>query len=190
MVYGMILLEHIKWKPTEQRVGIQAFARKNGLKIDQFLSYFPNPNILNIKSGDTVVFYDWSCICNSRKYLNVFLEHLINKHVCIYSVQSKYNIDENTNFDQLVNAFNFFEDIRFRFLSNQNTKVVQSRIAQGQPAGRHKGSKNKTHVWDEHEAEILLMHADGFSMYAIAKKMNINAPAVRRCLIANNIKDI
>lgn len=39
MVYGMILLEHIKWKPAEQRVGIQNFAKKIGLKIDKILSY-------------------------------------------------------------------------------------------------------------------------------------------------------
>lgn len=35
MVYGMILPEHTKWEPTEQRVGIQDFAKKIGLKIDK-----------------------------------------------------------------------------------------------------------------------------------------------------------
>jgi len=32
----MILLGHTKWKPMEQRVGIQAFAKKIGKKIKPY----------------------------------------------------------------------------------------------------------------------------------------------------------
>lgn len=128
MVYGMILLGHIKWKPTEQRVGIQNFAKKIGLKVDKFFSYAENADFSDIRNNDTVIFYDWSCICSSRKDINKVVEQLVKNHIYVYSAQSKYRIDKRCNFDQLNAAFLLFEDIRFRFLSVQNTKVVQKRV--------------------------------------------------------------
>ena len=81
MVYGMILLEHTKWKSMEQRVGIQAFAKKIGLKIDKILSYTEKPDFSGIKNNDTIIFYDWNCICNSRKDISKYVEQFVKNHI-------------------------------------------------------------------------------------------------------------
>lgn len=40
----------------------------------------------------------------------------------------------------------------------------------------------------KYETEILSMYASGDSMYQIARKLNLTDPAVKRCLVANNVK--
>lgn len=182
MVYGMILLGHIKWEPTEQRVGIQNFAKKIGLKVDKFFSYAENADFSGIRNNDTVIFYDWSCICSSRKDINKVVGQLVKNHIYVYSAQSKYRIDKHCNFDQLNAAFLLFEDIRFRFLSVQNTKVVQKRVR----SGRYRGSANQKHVWDGLEQDILSMYEAGNTMYAIGKKLKLTSSSVRRFLISQN----
>ena len=182
MVYGMILLEHTKWEPTEQRVGIQAFAKKIGLKIDKILSYTEKPDFSGIKNNDTIIFYDWSCLCNSRKDISKYIEQFVKNHIYVYSAQSKYRIDKDCNFEHLNAAFLLFEDIRFRFLSVQNTKVVQNRVR----AGRYRGNANQKHVWDGLEQNILSMYDEGKTMYAIGKKLNLTPSSVRRFLISKN----
>ena len=178
----MILLEHTKWEPTEQRIGIQAFAKKIGLKIDKILSYTEKPDFSGIKNNDTIIFYDWSCICNSRKDISKYVGQFVKNHIYVYSAQSKYRIDKDCNFDQLNAAFLLFEDIRFRFLSVQNTKVVQKRVR----SGRYRGSANQKHVWDGLEQDILSMYDEGKTMYAIGKKLNLTPSSVRRFLISQN----
>ena len=182
MVYGMILLEHTKWEPTEQRVGIQAFAKKIGLKIDKILSYMEKPDFSGIKNNDTIIFYDWSCICNSRKDISKYVEQFVKNRIYVYSARSEYCIDKRCNFEYLKYAFLLFEDIRFRFLSVQNTKVVQNRVH----AGRYRGSANQKHVWDGYESQILSMYDEGKTMYAIGKKLNLTPSSVRRFLMSQN----
>lgn len=182
MVYGMILLGHIKWDQNEQRFGIRAFAKKIGLKVDSFFSYTENVDFSDVRNNDTVIFYDWSCICNSRKDISKFIGQFVKNHIYVYSAQSKYRIDKHCNFEQLNAAFSLFEDIRFRFLSVQNTKVVQSRVR----SGRYRGGTNQKHVWDGLEQNILSMYEAGNTMYAIGKKLKLIPSSVRRFLISKN----
>ena len=91
-------------------------------------------------------------------------------------------VDKDCNFEHLNAAFLLFEDIRFRFLSVQNTKVVQNRVR----AGRYRGNANQKHVWDGLEQNILSMYDEGKTMYAIGKKLNLTPSSVRRFLISKN----
>lgn len=188
MIYGMILLEHNLLSQQKQHDGIVAFAEKNGLKIDSFLSYKHMPDLDCINPGDSVVFYAWSCVGETRPQLKKSISYFVENRVNFYSATSEYFVDKTCDFKQLAASFILYEDIRFNFISNKNFEAVQRRIAKGISAGRPKGLKNKKHVWDNYESEILSMYASGDSMYQIARKLNLTDPAVKRCLVANNVK--
>lgn len=190
MVYGMILINNGMYTRQKQRAGIVSFAEKSGFNIDSFMAYSENPNLDIIKPGDSVVFYAWSCISRTRPQLKKCLDYFVKNRVCFYSSTSNLCIDKNFDFNQLAISFDVYEDIRFDFVSNKNVAGVHSRIAMGKPSGCHTGAKNKKHIWDRYESKILSMHANGDSMYSIAKELNLNAPAVKRCLVANNIKEV
>ena len=182
MVYGMILLGHIKWDQNEQRFGIRAFAKKIGLKVD---SFFLTQKMWIFRTLGIMIqlfFMIGAVICNSRKDISKFIGQFVKNHIYVYSAQSKYRIDKHCNFEQLNAAFSLFEDIRFRFLSVQNTKVVQSRVR----SGRYRGGTNQKHVWDGLEQNILSMYEAGNTMYAIGKKLKLIPSSVRRFLISKN----
>ncbi|MFQ6739120.1 MAG: hypothetical protein ACLRFJ_00405 [Alphaproteobacteria bacterium] len=187
MIYGAIFLKHNRLSKQKQHDGINAFARKNNLKIDSFISYADMLNLDVIKPGDSVVFYAWSCIGNTRPQLKKTMNYFVNNKIFFYSATSEYYADKRFNFKQLADAFKLYEDIRFNFISNKSFEAVRHRIEHGIPAGRHKGTKNKTHVWDGHESEIVSMYAAGETMYSISKKLNLSNPAVKRCLVELNV---
>lgn len=187
MIYGMILLEHNLLSQQKQHDGIVAFAEKNGLKIDSFLSYKHMPDLDFIKPGDSVVFYAWSCVGETRPQLKKSISYFVENRVNFYSATSEYFVDKTCDFKQLAASFILYEDIRFNFISNKNFEAVQRRIAKGISAGRPKGVKNKKHVWDAYESEILSMYAAGASMYQIARNLNLTDPAVKRCLVEFNV---
>lgn len=188
MVYGMVLVEHSLWSSQAQCDGIVGFAKKNGLKIDSWLTYSDTPYLECIKPGDTVVFYSWGCVGKTRPQLKKCISYFLENKIYFYSATSEYCAGAGCDFNQLATTFALYEDIRFNFISNKNIEAVNRRIARGISAGRHRGTKNKTHVWDPHKSEILQMYKSGASMYSIARKLNLTDPAVKRCLVANNIK--
>lgn len=187
MIYGAIFLEHNQLSRQKQRDGITSFAKKKHLKIDSFLSYADMLNLDVIKPGDSVVFYAWSCVGDTRPQLKKTIGYFAENNICFYSATSEYCADKRFDFKQLADAFKLYEDIRFSFISNKSFKAVRHRIEHGIPTGRHKGTKNKTHVWDGHESEIISMYANGETMYSISKKLNLSNPSVKRCLVELNV---
>ena len=147
MIYGAIFLKHNRLSEQKQHDGINAFARKNNLKIDSFLSYTDMLNLDVIKPGDSVVFYAWSCIGNTRPQLKQTINYFVANKIFFHSATSEYCAGKTFDFKQLAAAFKLYEDIRFNFISNKNFESVKRRIVRGISAGRRKGTKNKTHVY-------------------------------------------
>ena len=187
MVYGMLFVNHTLYSSAIQRAGIASFCKKNGLTPDGFLSYRDMPDVGEIKPGDSVVFYAWSCVGKTRSQLKKVIGYLLQNKINFYSATGKYNAATGADFNHLSHAFGLYEDIRFNFLSHKNIAATRRRIARGGSVGRHLGTKNKTHVWDKYAPRIVSMHRAGLSMYRIAHDLNLTAPAVKRCLTANNV---
>gem|GEM_PF-6528085 len=82
----------------------------------------------------------------------------------------------------LLYAFSMYEEIRTSFLSNKAIESAKKRTI----SGRQLGSRNVKHVLDGKEKTILKMHQDGISMYAIAKKLKVSAPTIKRFLVSQN----
>ena len=186
MIYGLIFLEHGKVNEDTQRLYIEKFAEKRGLHIDEFVSYRDNPNILCFQSGDVLVCYAWSCICKTRAFLQTFIKYVVKNKIHIFSVTSKYYVDDTLDFAQFEYVLNLCEDIRFTFLSNKSADGARKRVVNGHAPGRKPGSKNVKHALDGKEKVIWNMYNYGISMYAIAKQMRVSAPTIKRFLTSQN----
>ena len=182
MIYGLIFTGNTIVTSQDQRDAIVAYANKHNLKIDQFILYNERPDMTLFEPGDSVVFFAWDCICNKRTFLNTIVQHFLKNNICMYSTTSAYCIDDKTNFKQFEYAFNLYEDIRFRFLSGKSIGGAKVRVTNGHAPGRPFGSKNKRHVLDGKGKAILHMYSNGASMYAIAKKLKVSAPTIKRFL--------
>lgn len=186
MIYGLIFLRHPVLTSQEQRDGIINYAKLHGLQIDKFISYNERPDITLFHAGDSIVLLAWNCICAKRSVLNTLVKYFLKNNIKLYSATSGYCIDNTVDFGAFEYAFNLYEDIRFNFLSAKSTAGVRVRVANGYAPGRHLGSKNKRHVTDGKETEILNMYSAGHSMYAIAKKLKVSAPTIKRFLSTQN----
>jgi len=186
MVYGVIFLEYAKASAQSQREGIQRFAEKRGLAIDELVSYTDNPRVIRFRTGDTIICYAWNCIYNSKFFFDTFIPYILRNRIYLFSVTSKYSIDESTDYDMFARAFAIYQDAQFDFLSYKNAKGATKRAINGNPPGRHPGSKNLKHVIDGKEKIVRDMFAGGTSIYAIAKKTHMSAPTIKRFLVSQN----
>lgn len=182
MVYGLIFEGHKSLSAQDQRSGILQFAGLHEIPVDKFISFNSNPNILLFQSGDTVVCYAWSCLCQKMSFLRAFIMHLVRNGVNLYSVTSEYHIDSTMDMNALGYAIAAYEDIRFNFWSNKTAESATKRAF----SGRRIGDRNKTHILDGREKAVWDMYNNGFSMYAIAKKMKVSAPTIKRFLSSQN----
>lgn len=186
MIYGLVFLDHTKTSAQIQRNELQQFAKKHNLKINEFISYKDSPNLMRFLPGDTIICYGWNCICKNRPFLNIFLQYVLKNKIHLFSVTSKYCIDQTMDAELLEYAFNLYEDIRFNFLSHKSSEAAIKRIENGHAPGRPVGSKNIKHALDGKEKVIWDMYNNGFSMYAISKKMKVSAPTIKRFLTTQN----
>lgn len=182
MVYGFIFLEHLKTDAESQRRGILHFAKKHNLNIDEFVSFKTNPNMLMFSRGDTIICYAWNCLCKDMSFLRMFILQMLKNGVHMYSTTSKYHLDSSLDINVMQYAFSMYEDIRFNFLSAKAAAGASKRLI----PGRHTGSKNKTHLLDGKEKQVWDMFNNGFSMYAISKKLKVSAPTIKKFLTSQN----
>lgn len=186
MIYGLVFLDHTKTSAQIQRNELQRFAKKHNLKINEFISYKDSPNLMRFMQGDTIICYEWNCLCKTRPFLNIFLQYVLKNKICLFSVTSKFNIDQTIDAELLEYTFNLYEDIRFNFLSHKNSEAASKRVENGHAPGRPVGSKNSKHALDGKEKVVWDMYNNGFSMYAISKKMKVSAPTIKRFLTTQN----
>lgn len=186
MIYGLIFLGNALVTSQQQRDVILAYAKRHNFNIDKFITYQERPDITLFKSGDTVVLFAWNCICSKRTILNTIVQHFFKNDIKMYAATSLYCVDDTVDFRQYECAFKLYEDIRYNFLSGRALCGAKVRVANGHLPGRRLGSKNKRYVTDGKERIILQMYSDGFSICAIAKKLKISAPTIKRFLNANN----
>ena len=182
MIYGLIFLGPTKFSAQEQRSGITKFAKEHNLTINEFVSFSNNPDILMFQPGDTIICYAWSCLCKETQFLRTFIKHLAKNNVYIYSTTSKYYIDKNIDIKTLLYAFSMYEDIRTTFWSNKTIESAKKRTI----SGRTVGLRNSKHILDGKEKVVWDMYNNGFSMYAISKKLKVSAPTIKRFLTTQN----
>ena len=183
MIYGLILLKHAKLSTQKQRAGIVEFATTKCLCIDKFISFEDRPDLSQFKQGDTIICYAWNCLCKKQSFLRMFVKYILENNIYLYSATCKYCIDKQADIKNIKYAFELYEDIRFNFLSNKSLEGAVVRVQNGHEPGRKTGSKNIRHILDGKEKEVLKMASDGCSMYAIAKKMKVSAPTIKRFLV-------
>lgn len=186
MIYGLILLKHAKTSTQKQRAGILGVATEKHFHIDKFISFEDKPDLSLFKPKDTIICYAWNCLCKKRTFLRLFIKYVLENNIYICSATSKYCIDKQADIKTFERAFELYEDIRFNFLSNKSLEGVVVRVQNGHEPGRKTGSRNVRHILDGKEKAILKMYADGCSMYAIAKKIKVSAPTIKKFLVSQS----
>ena len=114
------------------------------------------------------------------------IPYILKNNIYLYSATSKYCIKPGTNIKAFEYAFALYEDIRFNFLSNKSLEGIQTSIKKGYKPGRQIGSRNKKHVLDGKEKQIMKLYSEGISMNEIARQMDVSAPTIKKFLVSKH----
>ena len=186
MIYGYIRVSTDKQTVENQRFEIKKYAKKNTLKIDNWIeetisgtiSYKKRNLGLLIKHtvrGDTIICSELSRLGRNMFMIMNILNILLERGVMILTVKENYKLSEDIQSKVLAFSFSISAEIERTLLSQRTTEALKRLRAEGKPLGRPRGSKNSHYKRSEHEDDIRRMIRDGIPKTHIIKEYNVSS---------------
>lgn len=197
-VYGYLRVSTEDQDENSQRRGVDEFAAKNGLKIDEYVidhglsgaKEFKDraigKMIKKLQSGDTVIASEISRIGRRLVLVLDFIKICTEKGVKFFTVKDRYSIADTLQSKVILTVMGLCAEIE-RDLVRQRTKEGLSRArAEGKILGRPKGRKTdpEKHKLNGKETLIKGLLDEKLAQRKIAKIVKVN-----RNTLAKFIKD-
>lgn len=197
-VYGYLRVSTEDQDENSQRRGVDEFAAKNGLKIDEYVidhglsgaKEFKvrsiGKMIKKLEKGDTVIASEISRIGRRLVLVLDFIKICTEKGVNFFTVKDRYSIADTLQSKVILTVMGLCAEIE-RDLVRQRTKEGLSRArAEGKILGRPKGRKTapEKHKLNNKEVLIRSLMDEGLAQRKIAAIVKVN-----RNTLAKFIKD-
>jgi DNA invertase Pin-like site-specific DNA recombinase len=197
-VYGYLRVSTDDQDENSQKRGVDEFASKNGLKIDEYvidhgLSGAKEFEVRSIgklikklQKGDTVIASEISRIGRRLVLVLDFIKICTEKGVNFFTVKDRYSIADTLQSKVILTVMGLCAEIE-RDLVRQRTKEGLSRArAEGKILGRPKGRKTapEKHKLNNKEVLIRSLMEEGLAQRKIAAIVKVN-----RNTLAKFIKD-
>lgn len=117
--------------------------------------------IRKLKKGDVLICTEISRLGRNILQIMTMLNICMNKEVQVWTIKDRYRLGADIQSKVLAFAFSLSAEIE-RNLISQRTKEALARIkASGRKLGREFGTKNKRHILDGREDEIISLYQGG-----------------------------
>lgn len=198
MVYGYLRVSTEDQDENSQRRGVDEFAAKNGLKIDEYVidhglsgaKEFKvrsiGKMIKKLQKGDTVIASEISRIGRRLVLVLDFIKICTEKGIKFFTVKDRYSIADTLQSKVILTVMGLCAEIE-RDLVRQRTKEGLARArAEGKILGRPKGRKTdpEKHKLNNKEVLIRSLMEEGLAQRKIAAIVKVN-----RNTLAKFIKD-
>ena len=189
MVYGYIRVSTDKQTVENQRFEIERFCKKEGLTIDGWIeetisgtkNYSKRAlgKLLNrIVKDDLIICTELSRLGRNLFMIMEILNICMTKESRVWTIKDNYRLGTDIQSKVLAFAFSLSAEIE-RNLISQRTKEALARLkAEGHKLGRRHGSRNKKHILDGKEQEIIKLSAGGMSKIKIARQMGVSLTTI------------
>ena len=106
------------------------------------------------------------------------LNYCMQRNIKVWTIKDNYRLGSDIQSKVLAFAFSLSAEIE-RNLISQRTKEALARLKSvGKKLGRTKGSKNKKHILDGKEKELILLYQQGLAKTKIAKRLGVSSKTV------------
>lgn len=198
MVYGYLRVSTEDQDENSQRRGVDEFAAKNGLKIDEYVidhglsgaKEFKvrsiGKMIKKLQKGDTVIASEISRIGRRLVLVLDFIKICTEKGIKFFTVKDRYSIADTLQSKVILTVMGLCAEIE-RDLVRQRTKEGLARArAEGKILGRPKGRKTDPEKHKLNNKEVLIkgLMEEGLAQRKIAAIVRVN-----RNTLAKFIKD-
>lgn len=193
-VYGYLRVSSDDQDENSQKRGVDEFANKNGLKIDEYvidhgLSGAKEFKVRSIgklikklQKGDTVIASEISRIGRRLVLVLDFIKICTEKGVNFFTVKDRYSIADTLQSKVILTVMGLCAEIE-RDLVRQRTKEGMARArAEGKVLGRPKGRKTAPEKHKLNNKEVLIkgLMAEGLAQRKIAAIVKVNRNTLAR----------
>ena len=185
MIYGYVRVSTDKQSLQNQKFEINNFCQMQQIKIDKWIAEKISGKkdiekrkmgilIKKLKKADNLICSKISRLGRNLLQVMTILNFCMQKEIQVWTIKDNYRLGADIQSKVLAFAFSLSAEIE-RNLISQRTKEALSRIkASGRKLGRQFGSRNKKHILDGKEKDILKLINKGLPKKQIAKLMRVS----------------
>ena len=196
-VYGYLRVSTDKQECDNQKIGVEALARKLGLPIESWIidngvSGTKEPQkrklgklLRKIKTGDIIICSELSRLGRKLFMVISILEHCMKIGAKVLTVKEGYELGDNVQSKVLAFAFGLVAELEREMISKRTKEALQRRKANGKRLGRPFGSRNKKHALDGKENKIAELLNQGLSVVQVAQQLKVSSVTLYAYLKSN-----
>ena len=185
MIYGYVRVSTDKQSLQNQEFEINNFCQMQQIKIDKWIAEMISGTkdfekrklgilLKKLKKDDILICSEISRLGRNLLQVMTILNFCMQKEIQVWTIKDNYRLGADIQSKVLAFAFSSSAEIE-RNLISQRTKEALSRIkASGRKLGRQFGSRNKKHILDGKEKDILKLINKGLPKKQIAKLMRVS----------------
>lgn len=185
MIYGYVRVSTDKQSLQNQEFEINNFCQMQQIKIDKWIAEMISGTkdfekrklgilLKKLKKDDILICSEISRLGRNLLQVMTILNFCMQKEIQVWTIKDNYRLGADIQSKVLAFAFSLSAEIE-RNLISQRTKEALSRIkASGRKLGRQFGTRNKKHILDGKEKDILKLINKGLPKKQIAKLMRVS----------------
>ena len=185
MIYGYVRVSTDKQSLQNQEFEINNFCQMQQIKIDKWIAEMISGTkdfekrklgilLKKLKKDDILICSEISRLGRNLLQVMTILNFCMQKEIQVWTIKDNYRLGADIQSKVLAFAFSLSAEIE-RNLISQRTKEALSRIkASGRKLGRQFGSRNKKHILEGKEKDILKLINKGLPKKQIAKLMRVS----------------
>ena len=198
MIYGYLRVSTDKQTLENQQFEIINFCNKEGVKIDKWVTETISGTkdfekrklgkvLKKLKSGDILICSEISRLGRNLLQIMTILNICMRKDTQVWTIKDNFRLGADIQSKVLAFAFSLSAEIE-RNLISQRTKEALARIkASGRKLGREVGSRNKKHILDGKEGDVIKLLNKGVSKAQIARLLNVSVFTIYTFLKKTNL---
>lgn len=192
MTYAYLRVSTDMQDGQNQRLGVDDFAKKKGLVIDEYIDDEGKSGTLEpekrelgnllkkLKKGDVLIAGEISRLGRSLFMVMRILEYCMKNEVMVYTVKDGYELGNNITSKVLAFAFGLSAEIERDMISRRVKEALDKRKQDGMIMGRPNGTMWGGYKLRGREKEVKEMIESKMSYRQIAKELNITRDTVSK----------
>jgi DNA invertase Pin-like site-specific DNA recombinase len=186
MIYGYIRVSTDKQTVENQRYEIIKYARKEKLKIDEWIeetisgTIAPDKRnlgklIQKARKGDIIICTELSRLGRNMFMIMSILNTMMEREVKIFTIKEGYKLGDDLTSKVLAFAFSISAEIERSLISQRTREALKRKKAEGIKLGRPKGTKSAYYKLSEYKDVIEELLCLGIPKTTIIKLFNVSS---------------